>query len=269
MAATKPARGVWLMAWMKPTSPVATSGFDSFVSGWNGSGTYSPGSSPSQRSRSESATRSRRACRSPRRAGLEKRLADRLDEGEEPPVLAVDGEPGVRVARRGDAHRLEDQEREPLAQHARVRVRLSITRRLVAVVLLGGHVLVEVDLQPGLLLAARAVAARADPDLGHGDAVDAEVGGVVLVAQVVVAQRLPGRGSMSSRASCSSVGSKIGAPPAGTPGTGVAVAEESARRAASAARRTRRARRARERRERAASSAPHGRCTWTRPSSGT
>ena len=48
MVATKPAGGAWLMAWTKPTSPVATSGFDSFVSGSNGSGTYSSGSSPSQ-----------------------------------------------------------------------------------------------------------------------------------------------------------------------------------------------------------------------------
>ena len=28
-----------LIAWMKATSPSATSGFSSFVSGWNGSGT--------------------------------------------------------------------------------------------------------------------------------------------------------------------------------------------------------------------------------------
>jgi len=38
IAETNEASGVSLIAWMKATSPVATSGFSSFVSGWKGSG---------------------------------------------------------------------------------------------------------------------------------------------------------------------------------------------------------------------------------------
>ena len=38
MAETKAASGVSLIASTKATSPSATSGFSSFVSGWNGTG---------------------------------------------------------------------------------------------------------------------------------------------------------------------------------------------------------------------------------------
>ncbi len=48
IAARNVASGSSLIARMKATSPAATSGRSSFVSGWNGSGTYSEGWDPSQ-----------------------------------------------------------------------------------------------------------------------------------------------------------------------------------------------------------------------------
>ena len=123
---------------------------------------------------------------------LEERLAHRLHEGEEPPVLAVHGEPGEGVAGSGDPHRLEDQEGQTLVKEARVLREVVDHEALVAVVLLGGHVLVELDLEARLLLAARALAAGTDAGLQDGDTVHRQVGGVVLVG-LEVARAVPAR----------------------------------------------------------------------------
>jgi hypothetical protein len=96
----------------------------------------------------------------------------------------------VGVARGREPHRLEDEERHPLAQHARVLEEVVEHEALVPVELLPGNdVLVELDLEAGFLFVARVFFARADADLPHGDFVDGQVGGVVLVREVVVLQR--------------------------------------------------------------------------------
>ena len=117
-----------------------------------------------------------------------------LDEVVEAPILAVDRQPREGDPGGGDAERLVDRQRQHLADEARVLDGVLDVDRAVAVERLALHVLVEIDLDRGLLAAARALPPRADADLLDDLAVDRDVGRVVLVRAEVVAQRLPVRG---------------------------------------------------------------------------
>ena len=203
---------------MKRTSGSATFGSSSFVSGSKGTGTYWEGSPPSHEvpgAISRLVVEEDTALLA--EAGLKERLADLLDEVVEAPVLAVHVQLRERVAGRCDSHRLEDDEGHPLAQARGVLRHVVEDEPLVAVVLLRGHVAVEVDLEPGLAGVARAGAPRADTDLRDHDAVHAEVRRVVLV-EGSPAQASPSEGSRSSRASSSAFWWKSARCPRSAPG---------------------------------------------------
>lgn len=112
---------------------------------------------------------------------LEEGLADRLRHLVEAPIHLVDVETGEGVLRGGDPHAFEDREGEVLPEEARILERIVEDEALVSRVLLGGDVLVEVDLEGRFLRASRARAARTYAHLPHGDAVQGDIGRVVVV----------------------------------------------------------------------------------------
>ena len=115
----------------------------------------------------------------------------RLDDRVQPGVGAVDVEPGVRFARRLDAHLGEEQHAHPLVDVGAVGDVVAQHERLESGKFPIGRIAIEVDAQSGLEIAAARIATRTDADVADRLCPPAKVARVVLVRQEVVFERLP------------------------------------------------------------------------------